>query len=226
MIDRIRFHAAAIPILACGLMIEPAAATQSVELFFTAHNGAPIAHTASLSVAPGDTIALEMIMTTDAQGVSAYGVSVDFDSADQGRITLDGFGNTLAPGFAGHFKDPFGPDNSLGTPGFVESFNAFAPLGEPNPLSESAQFAIGTLSFMVTAGILDGPAIIAPGLLNVTIDGILSNEFELIGDQFVFEDVSAEYTFLGATLQIIPEPSTAMLLGAGLGILSGIRRRH
>jgi hypothetical protein len=78
----------------------------------------------------------------------------------------------------------------------------------------------------VTAGILDGPAIIAPGLLNVTIDGILSNEFELIGDQFVFEDVSAEYTFLGATLQIIPEPSTAMLLRAGLGILSGIRRRH
>jgi len=208
----------------CGFLPAAALATQSVELFFNAHNGAPIAPAANLVVAPGDSIGVEMIMTTDAQGVWFYGVSVDFDSTQLGRLSLDAFANVLPPGFQLNLG-AFGPDDSRGEEGFVSSFAAIGPYGAPNPLSENAQFLIATLSFTVTAGILDGPAIVVPGIFNTGVDEILSNENELIGNEYVFRDVSAEYVFQAATIRLVPEPSTALLLVVGLALLSRARSR-
>lgn len=202
----------------------PAGAVPSVDLYFVGKNGSPIADATTLAVAPGDQIDVEMRIASDERGVTAYSISVDYDSAGQGRILLEDFADTLPDGFdfALGATTPWGPGDPNGTPGFVRHFTAGT--FEPDPVTESAVFAIATLSFSVTSAILDGPALIAPGLFFVGIDEIISNEWVLVGEDFVFEDVSAEYALHDATLVAIPEPSTALLLGGALVGLSAWRR--
>lgn len=213
-------HRSLATFFAALVIAAPAAATQSVDLLFVRLNGDPILDSTFLAVQPGDRVGVEMRMTTDAQGVAAYSVSVDFDGAGDGRIALAGFANVVDPLlFAFELT---APDTTL--PGLVRHFTA-ANLA-PNPATEDTSFVIGSLDFVVTAAITEGPALIAPGLFSSGVDEILSNDLELIGNHFVFNDVSAEFQFSGATLSAkpVPEPSTAVLCLLGLVGLTLTRR--
>lgn len=202
-----------------------ARATPSVDLVFTELNGLPIAEATHLRVAPDDQVTVEMRMTTDSRGVTAYAVSVDFDSALESRILLDAFANVTppVPNFYA-FAPPIGPEDTAGSSGFVLSFNAGTLLDDP--ATDDLSFAIGTLTFTATDGILGGPVVIAPGLFNAGIDEILSNELVLVGGDFEYHpvDLSGAFAFQSLTLLAIPEPSTALLLGAGLALLARTRR--
>lgn len=213
------------------LLASPAGAVPSVDLFFSELNGSSIGTTQNLAVLPGDRVGVEMVITGDDRGVVAYSLSVDFDSGGDGRILLEDYATVLALGFEDILgPGPQGPDDSLGAPGMVRLFAAtsgFGPGGlEPNPFTENASFTVATLEFTITDEILGGPATIAPGLFHTGVDEILSNDVELIGSDFQFVDVSADYAFTFATLTIVPEPATGLLLAGGLLVLARVRRRR
>jgi hypothetical protein len=193
-----------------------AGAVPSVDLYFVGRNGAPVADATSLEVAPGDLLDVEMRMTTDERGVLAYSITVDFDSAGHARLIPTDFSIVLPPALDSILGvgPPWGPDHPDGAPGFVRLFNA-ATL-DTDPDTRNKVFAIGRLSFEVTSNILDGPASIAPGLFYQGVDEILSNDLVLIGGSYVFDDISAEFAMGSVTLTAVPEPSTALLLGAAM----------
>jgi hypothetical protein len=207
-----------------------ARATPSVDLFFTALNGSSIDATRSLAVLPGDRVGVEMLVTGDERGVGFYNLSVDFDSAGTGRLLLEDFGDILAPGYNEPFTDPQGPDGPVGAPGMVRLFNATTWVRgvgyQPNPFTVDATFAVAWLEFTVTDEILNGEATVAPGLFHTGVDEILSNELELIGSDYQFVPISADFAFNFATLSAapVPEPGTGLLLAGGMLVLARMRR--
>lgn len=210
-------------------LASPAAAMPSVDLYFTELNGSTIGDTRNLAVRPGDQLGVEMRISSDDRGVYAYSLSVDFDSAGTNRLVLGDFATLLAPGFETILgPGPQGPEDALGAPGMVRLFAASAPIAQPNPLSANATFTVATLEFSVTDEILNGPAAIAPGLFFEGVDEIASNEFELVGGEFQFVPIGADFTFNSATIRVtvVPEPGTALLLTGGLLVLARLRPRR
>src|SRR5215475_15872620 len=110
---------------ACIGLASTASATPSVDLFFTELNGSSIDPTRSLVVTPGDTVGVEMRMTSDERGVSLYSISVDFDSAGLERLRPDAYATVVFPGFLRLGTGlPWGPSDPLGVPGFIKHFAA------------------------------------------------------------------------------------------------------
>jgi hypothetical protein len=208
-------------LLIAPLLSLPAMAAPSLDLFFTSRNGNAIPETTSLGVQPGDRVALEMRMTSDERGVSAYSISVDFDSVGEGPLDPVTYANVLPSGLSFPIIAPRGPGDPLGEPGFIKHFTGATFIA--SPLTENATFTIGLLEFDVTAGILNGPVRIAPGIFFAGVDEILSNELVLVGQDFVFHEVSADFGFGSATLALVPEPGTGLLVSIGLLLLA--RRR-
>ena len=212
---------------ACVLLASgEVAAVPSVDLLFTELNGTSIAETNALAVRPGDQIGVAMRLNTDVHTIWAYSISVDFDSAENERITLDSFAN-LPPFPLTEIIEPHGPDDFLSEaspdlPGMVRHFTGFFPASPTRlPPTANSSLTIGTLDFIVTENIFEGPAVIAPGIFITGVDEILGAT-GLLGDIVEFNEISAAVSFNTASLTAasIPEPSSVALLGLGmLGLL-------
>lgn len=97
----------------------------SAELFFTQKNGDSIPDATLLMVEPGDLFEVELRLTSDSRGIRAYSISVDFDSALDGRISLVSVEELLPPEFGFHLgiDTPWDPSEPNGVPGFIKHFS-------------------------------------------------------------------------------------------------------
>jgi hypothetical protein len=188
--------------LAFGLSATANAGT--IDLIFTggcsAGNG-----TATCTASASDNVTAAIVLNTaggDTQmggAGSAYQVSMSYSGG-----TLVGPSTNSVP--AGWFPAGAGVDNGVG---FYQSIVNGVDLFGTNLLAMPGSYTIGTMTFHVTG----------PGSLTPTIGGA--------GDAIVGQGggvVNGEYTLNGGT--IVPEPTTAALLGLGLGVLGIAGRRR
>ena len=153
------------------------------------------------SYMPGDTITLTI--TTDSEGeaiVSLYMATV-FDTS---VINLAGDGQTTQSLPSGWVGAPLTTAPTSEANGFQSSLNGGAfPASDP-----------GTGISGITRLIVDAAAL--PGVTTISFGGAG------LGNDFLFGTASEPASIL---VSIVPEPSTALLLAAGLLGLAGRRRR-
>lgn len=149
---------------------------------------------------PGTPLTAEIYLTADAAGISAYGVSLRFDDdlvlapTAPTELLPSGFAFNLTPGVQGTNEDT------------VLTFEAATFGAGPT----SARFLIGLVNFLVSDAKPDGTDVI-PGLFNTGIDGIFDNS----GSPVSVEAIGAE---------VVPEPTTLVLLATGIAGLTFRRR--
>jgi hypothetical protein len=159
----------------------------------------------AIVASPGDVITAEIHVTAGAEGISSYGISIEFDD------DLDFVSATeLLPGAFAFNLDTgvTNEESSAGTPGHVFTFEAAT--FDAGAVSQS--FLAGTIQFQVVAPLVDGPDVVA-GLFNAGVDGVFDSEGLVV-----------ETVFGGAS--VTPEPGSVLLLGAGLAALSRARGRR
>jgi hypothetical protein len=208
--------------------------------------------TISVNAGGGQTLRLDIFMTHDlTQGLKRHSVSLNFDSAIENELNLgsmvpsEWFGIDVDPSpFVIEMYGPFsGPGaqskvESAGPPaGRINSFESGAILGvlPPNGVAYTvgtfsatapARYRIGQAYFTTNGATTDGADVFS-GLFNTVID--LDDGF--VTDRFVDANgiqISPETILFGtATLNLIPEPGTASLLGLGLvGLVLASRGRR
>jgi len=164
-----------------------------------------------ISAAPASSLTARISIEAGEEGVSSYGVSVQFDDdlvlastnpSDLGLYPEEflppAFSFSLSPGVEG-----------VGT-GTVLTFEA-ATFGAG---AANTSFDIGIIHFVVASPKIDGIDV-GGGLFNVGIDGL----FDTNGG-----DLAGAAGYQGAS--VIPEPGTIALLLPGIaGLIAGRRRR-
>src|SRR5262245_32405844 len=201
-----------------ALLDGEARAGATIDLLFVGRNGGAIAPTDSVSAAPGDTLTLALRLRNDVRlSLAFFSLSYDLDGDDE----LDVVNALEWAGFS-FFGPPcfvcFPPPS---TATFVGPFR-----GQPRspgatlPIAGGAfagGYQMGTVVWKVNAGANDDGADIL-SLLRFGADGILDADLN---------DIGASVLFRAATVNLIPEPGTAWLLGLGLAALAlRLRRRR
>lgn len=166
---------------------------------------------------------LNIVLTATTGGVSAYGVSLQFDtdgddeldlvaanerpSITIGNRTLTAISlNTLSATRESILSGQDGRANNFESASLTQSFDATKTWVAGNIIVDISDGNWNT----------DGPDIFL-GLFDAINDGIVNADSGLVNTQG---------TFSGAALNLIPEPGTASLLGFGLlGVLAIARRR-
>lgn len=220
-------HLILLALLLMGTILSlDARAGATVDLLFVGRNGAVIAPTATVGALPGDTLTMAVRLRNDEAMLAAtYSLKYDLDGDDElevvSGILWKGVAlNSEATAFFGPFQSfglcPCDLDTILPTlVGFFTSFRGgfpFTPL-PPTP----GGYQMGTVVWKINAGVNSDGADIISGLHINPIDGIAD------GDD---RDMRARVLFNSATVNLIPEPATASLLGLGLLALVLLRRRR
>lgn len=156
----------------------------------------------------GTPLTAQIYLSSGETGISSYGISLSFDD-DLMLVSTDpqgaGFPEELLPGgFQFNLTD--GVDDVSSDAVF--SFEA-GTFGD-GPVS--TRFLIGVVHFMAIDPKPDG-ADVAAGFFNVGIDGVFDNA----GDPVAIDFADAE---------VVPEPSTPLLVLIGLVALRVIERRR
>ncbi len=156
----------------------------------------------------GDLFTADLIMTVGAEGVSSYGVSANFDTAE---LALDGSPAASYPVLPGGLAAGPAPleDNSLGRAWY---FNAFT--GGTGP--SLTTFVFGKIKFKVTVPVTDVSEDVTPGFFY--FPGGFDSMFDNAGG-------SITPTFVGGTVNVVPEPGAFVCLMSGVGFLLVRRRR-
>jgi len=158
----------------------------------------------------GQVIPVDIVVDVGQEGLSSYGVSIQFDTTELSLFgdspatesLPDGFGFVhLTPGVAELAEDIGG---GLGQ---VLTFEAATFGAGPT----EGRFVVGTVNFLVDAPVDDGLFDVTPGLFNTGIDGVFDNG-----------GMSGEPVFVPGS--VVPEPSCLALLAAG--VFPGLLRRR
>jgi hypothetical protein len=220
-------HPAPLPALLVAALLALAGAAPdsragaTVDLLFVAVDSAPIAPTSELAASAGQTLTMGVFLRSDERiGVATFSLRYDLDGGDEldvARATQWRGVATSARGFFmnGHPLDPV-------TPSFVGSFSGFGlafPFDSSLPPSGGAfagGYQMGTVVWTVKAGVESDGADVVSGLLQ-SDEGIGAADYV---------DISSSVAFRSASVDVVPEPATAALLGLGLAGLAALDRRR
>ncbi len=192
------------------------ASATMIDITFTSTDGAGIVGTNSIDASAGDLLTATVSMRADAlTGVSSYGISVMFDM-DMGSNELDLIMVRELLNFPFAFNFDMGcadtQESTFALVGQVLTCEAATiGAGPPPPVSVD----IIELDFRVTANVANGNIDIMTGNFNPGFDG-------------VFDNASLEVmpVYGTASVNLIPEPSTGILVGLGLGGLLVCSRKR
>jgi len=208
-------------LVAAGGFATDASAGATIDLVFVKVDGVAIAPTNNLvGLTPGQTLEMNIVMRND-EGLSGHAFSINYDLG--GGDVLDVLKRGAWVGIAMNKNNvqyaPIPGAFSPTTPTFVGSWNSTNGASTnllllPAAGAFAGGYAIGTVVWHVNAGDTD----IAVGYLNPGVDGLGGSGFNNISDSALFR---------GATVNVVPEPGTAALIGFGLVglVLAGRRNR-
>ena len=192
------------PVVLVGLLVLVAGSAHAgtVDVIFTSTTGGGATGGSSIDAAPGDTLTIDVVLNIGDSDtpVSGYQVSLAYS----GTNTVDQPTNTLP---AGWFPLPTGTAEP--------NLYNFPFVG--GDLFGNDNLPGGTTHIMGSANVVVNEA----GTITPTL--VASNADSIEGGG---ASVSGEYTFIAGTINVIPEPGTATLLGLGLGALSLAGRRR
>jgi hypothetical protein len=207
-----------------GGFVRDARAGATVDLLFIGVNGGSIAATNTVTVDVGDILTMAVRMRNDeAITVLVYSTNYDLDLDNElDVVTQFMWAGVAINGKASDFFAPIGGGFSPTTATFVGSFQGSTTnLSLPRTLPPAGGafaggYQMGTVTWKVAAGVNNDGADIISGLLNPGVDGAADA---------LFGDLTPELLFNSATVNFVPEPGTASLLGLGLVGLMLMGRR-
>jgi hypothetical protein len=202
----------AVTVAAAGLVLAAGAAQAlpSISIIWQANGTATIG---TPTITGSSTIVADIVLTTDVQTINGVFVSIEFDTTELtansvkelNSVNLPGMGNQFAPILAGATIN-----NSLG---LIEGFDQ-ASLA--TGLVGGNTRTLGSVTFHVVSSVLPAADIdVIASLQNTGVDGII----EAAGG------TNIGGTFTGASVTGVPEPTTALLVIAGLAGLGYAGRR-
>jgi hypothetical protein len=219
-------------LVAMGGFVRDARAGATIDLLFVGHNGNPIAPTnCAISggtdpgchpVNTGDALTMAAIMRND-QTLTIAIFSLNYDLGGDNEldvVSVFQWGGLPINKQATDFFAPPGPLSPT-TATFAGSFQGATTNFTPRllPVAGGAfagGYQMGTVVWKVNAGVENDGADIMSGLVNFGVDFFADADFLTIANQLLFR---------GATVNIVPEPGTASLLGLGLVGLILVGRR-
>ncbi len=210
-----RFFGCGAAVLFIGAALAFNASATMVDIVFTATTGSGTPGTNKIGAEAGDLLTAIVSIEPDAAGVSSYGISVLFDMDLGNELDLDSVTELLNAPFTFNF-DPGCASTQESTGAKVGNVltceAATFGAGPPPPTS----VAIMELKFLVTANVVDDLFDIELGFFNPGFDGVFDNA-----------GGSVNPTFGRASVNVIPEPDTALLIGFGLvGLGVRLRKRR
>lgn len=225
------FVALAAGIFGLSGMASDAAATVTFSLVWQTTTGAGVTGGSAIDAAPGDVLTLGLVMTNE-QTLGSHAVSLMFDTDLGNELNLynpnggaNWSGTTYGTSTMTSTYAPIAPIGSGGLtvyestsaiPGRIHSFHSILEIWGP-PFLPTGTYLVGTARFVANTVTADGADVFA-GLFNPGIDGVF--------DEIGFELPTNALVFGSASVNPIPEPDTAALVGLGLvGIVVVARRR-
>src|SRR5262245_23555528 len=198
-----------------GGYVRDAHAGATVDLLFVSLNGASIAPTNSLTgLKASDTFVMHAVMTND-QTLTAAVFSINYDLGGQNTLDVNTafqwHGQAIAKNPLNGVFAPLAPLNPV-TPTTIGSFQGITSNFSLPAVLPPGSYQMGTVTWHANSpGDVDITSFIVAG-----IDGFGDGGFNNIDNQVLFRT---------STVNIIPEPATASLLGLGLvGLLLMGRR--
>jgi hypothetical protein len=212
-------------LLACGGFFLATSAAQAVPVLSVVW-GQTNSATIDISTQPvSNIVTANLVLDSDSIGVTAIFLSITYDptelafvaGGELASVALPGMGNSFSPITPGVFDDGLG---------LISKFDTVASAGQPGLLGVDGPRTLGSIQFHVISG---------SGLTgeNDVLIGLLDPTFDVIGIQGTARCAPTGVgpgpggcSYVGADITgPVPEPTTAILLNAGIAGLGYAGRR-
>lgn len=217
MLDAMRLGRRLITGLGTAILLPlPAVGAADVSLVWTSTTGTGIPGSSAIDAQAGDLLTAELHVTPGPEGLSAIGLSLQFDADGGDELDLVSASELCTPGSCAGLQ-PLTTlalatvDSEPGSPGIVESYEAASLSNGP----VAGTLTLGSVVVKVTSNVAtdgdDVAFVLRPG-----VDGLLDNA-----------NATTDATFGSAAVNV-PEPTLLMMIGVGapmLGWLAGRRER-